>query len=230
MNPKTMLKQELVDYLTFRCVHRHNAIDHPACYQRWLKANKPEKIGFLDIESGGSLDADWGQVICWRIKKLDGPIIGDEITREEQISLNPKKRIRDKRIVKSFCEQAAQFTRLVVYYGKDQQYRHDLPFLRTQAVIHNLFDFPMWKQIEVVDLYDIIKGKFKFSKRGMAIVCKSFGIPAKEIKVYPKDWLDALSGIPEAIKKICQHCDEDVTSTELLYKKIFKYKGTKTTT
>lgn len=229
-NPKTMLKQDLVDYLTYRCPHRHTAITHPACFEKWLKAKKPQRIGFLDIESGGSLQANWGQVLCWRIKELDGEIFGDQITPQEVICKTVEKRTRDKRILQSFCDIAPTFSRLVVYYGKDQKWRHDLPFLRTRSVKHNIENFPGWKQIEVQDVYDIIKGKFKLTSNSLSMACTVFGIPSKGTKVGPDDWLDALGGIQEAIDKICKHCTEDVISTELLWKKVIKYKETKSST
>lgn len=230
INPKTMLKQELVDYLSFRCEHRQDAFRHPACYKKWLDAKKPQRYGFLDIESGGSLSANWGQVLCWRIKELDGKIFGDQITPEEVTSKDKKIRIRDKRIIESFCDTAPQFTRLIVYYGKDQKWRHDLPFLRTRAVKLKIDTFPIWKQIEVQDVYDIIKGKFKLTSNSLAMACTVFDIPHKGTKVGPDDWLDALGGIQETIDKICCHCSDDVVSTEALWKRVIKYKQTKTST
>lgn len=230
INIRTAKKQDLIDYLTFKCEHRHSAITHPVCYKKWLAATKPQRIGFLDIESGGSLDADWGIVLCWRIKELDREMFGDQIKPAELISFNPQTRSRDKRILQSFCDIAKQFTRLVVYYGKDQQYRHDIPFLRTRCLKWGIDDFPIWKQIEVQDVYDIVKSKFKLSRRRMKDICTLVGIESKQTRMCPDDWLGALGGIPEAIDKIGQHCDEDVIALEKLWKKIIKYKESKTST
>lgn len=224
-----MKKQELIDYLTFRCEHRHDAQTHPACYRRWLQNNRPQRIGFLDIESGGSLDANWGQVICWRIKELDGKIYGDQI-KPLEVTGTDKQRIRDKRILQSFCDTAKQFTRLVVFYGKDAQYRHDLPYLRARAAKQRIDDFPIWKQIEVQDVYDILKAKFKLSSRRLKSACTFLGIESKQTTVTPDDWLDALGGIQSAIDKLGKHCDEDVISTEALWKRIIRYKESKTST
>ena len=53
----TMLKAEMLDRFNFRCKHRHDGFKHPKCFAEARKNG--ERIGFLDIESGGSLDADW---------------------------------------------------------------------------------------------------------------------------------------------------------------------------
>jgi uncharacterized protein YprB with RNaseH-like and TPR domain len=225
-----MLKEEILDRYNFRCVHRHNGLPggHPLCYDKERK--KEERIGFLDIESGGSLDAEWGFVICYRIKPLGGDIIGATIRPSEVRASLMAGGTKDKRILEQFCKDVWKFDTLVVYYGKDSGYRqrHDIPFLRTRCAKWGVEGFPQWRQIKVVDLYDIVRGKFKLAKRRMKDACALFGIESKASPFVTDIWQDALTGWPDAIKYIEKHNIEDVISTEALYKKIIGYKETRT--
>lgn len=230
-NPNTMLKVDLLDRLNFRCPHRHDGFHHPACYKK-ARAAGPERIGFLDIESGGSLDADWGFVLTYCIKQLDGDIIKRAITPAEvRKPLMGGEGTKDKHILERFCQDVWNFDTLVVYYGKDRggrYQRHDIPFLRTRAARWGVKGFPEWHQIKVVDVYDIISGKFKLSKRSMANACRLFGIESKGLPFNMEVWQDALAGHQPALDYILKHNIQDVISLEKLYKKVIGYKTTKT--
>jgi len=223
-----MLKTELLDRLNFRCVHRHNGMPggHPACYEE--ARGVEERIGFLDIESGGSLDADWGHVLCYCLKALDGPIIARSITPAEVRAPIMRGGTKDKHLIEQFCKDVWNFDILVVYYGRDaggRYQRHDIPFLRTRCAKWGVKGFPEWKQIKVIDLYDIISGKFKLSKRSMQNACRLFGIKSKGLPFNMEVWQDALTGHQAALDYILKHCIQDIHSTEELYKAIIKYKG-----
>lgn len=229
INVNNMLKVELLDRLNARCRHGHTGIEHPACYEKEHKGG--ERIGFLDIESGGSLDADWGFLLTYCIKKLDGPILSGRIAPAEVRKPLMRGGTKDKRLMEQFCRDIWNFDTLVVYYGRDKggrYQRHDLPFLRTRAARWGVKGFPEWHQIKVIDLYDIISGKFKLSKNSMANACRLFKIPVKGKPFNVEVWQDALAGHNPAIDYIMDHNIEDVISTEKLYKKVIGYKITRT--
>lgn len=216
--------------LNFRCRHRHSGLTHPKCYDKARK--KKERIGFLDIESGGSLDADWGFVLTYCIKRLDGDIIQRSITPAEiKKPLMDGTGTKDKKLLEQFCKDVWEFDTLVVYYGKDRSgkyQRHDIPFLRTRAARWGVEGFPEWKQIKVIDVFDIISGKFKLSKRSMQNACRLFGIKSKGLPFNMEVWQDALAGHQPALDYILAHNLEDVLSLEKLYKKVIGYKETRT--
>jgi uncharacterized protein YprB with RNaseH-like and TPR domain len=224
-----MLKAEILDRNNFRCEHFHNGFQHPACYNAARKCE--ERIGFLDIESGGSLDADWGFVLTYCIKKLDGPIIKRSIKPAEVRKPLMKGGTKDKRICEDFCKDVWKFDTLVVYYGKDtggRYQRHDVPFLRTRCAKWGVKGFPTWKQVKIIDLFDIVKAKFKLSKRSMQNACRLFGIKSKGLPFNMEVWQDALAGHQAALTYILKHNIQDVKSTEELYKAVIKYRGTRT--
>ena len=231
INVNLMLKKELLDRLNFRCVHRHNgmASGHPTCY--FKAKEKGERIGFLDIESGGSLDADWGFVLSYGIlDDASGKVYGSAITPEEVRAPLMKKGTKDKRLLEQFCKDVWNFDTLVVYYGKDtggRYQRHDIPFLRTRCAKWGVKGFPEWKQIQVIDLFDIVKKYFKLSKRTMANACRLFGIKAKGLPFNMEVWQDALSGHQAAMDYIWKHNVQDLESTRDLFHAVMKYKSTR---
>ena len=214
--------ERYVDRENFRCIHGHTGLAHRRCYDQ-AKGVK-DRIGFFDIETSDLL-ADWGFVLSYCIKPLDGKVIKRLITPEEV--LNDK--TRDKRLIKQFCEDVHDFDTLAVYYGKDtggRYQRHDIPFMRTRAVKWGL-DFPIQKQISIIDVYDVVKSKFKMKRNSMQHACQLCGI---ESKATPHDfsiWQRARDGNKTALNLIMKHNVEDVISLELLWKKVYQYKRVK---
>lgn len=231
LNINLLLKEEILDRFNFHCSHRHSGITHPVCYDK--ARGKGERIGFFDIESGGSLDADWGFGLCYRIKALDGDVIGSSVTPAEiRKPLMTGEGTKDKGLLERFCKDVWNFDTLVVYYGKDtggRYQRHDIPFMRTRAAKWGVEGFPKWKQIKVIDVFDIVKKYFKLSRRSMKSAATLYGIDCKMNYPFVMDvWQDAICGHKAALDYIENHCEEDVYTLEKLYKKVICYKETRT--
>lgn len=209
-------KDELLWVLTHNCRHGHTYAEHPNCLLEEKPNMSPvfERVGFLDIEAS-NLKANFGIVLSYCIKEEDGKIFERAVTPKEM-----RNGTFDKNLLKQCSEDLRKFDRIVVYYGAD--YRFDIPDLRTRAVMYNV-DFPLYKEIKVLDLYPYIKKKFNFHSNRLAVACDFFGIAAKDHPIRYEEWLNALSGKKKALDYIVQHNREDVISTELLYKKILPY-------
>ena len=199
--------------------HGHRYIEHYGCYLHEFPHK--EKIAFFDIESGGSLSADFGYCFCYCIKELNGKVFKNCITPKEVH--DPK--VRDKRLVRDLCNHLKQYDLVVVYYGNGK-YRHDLPFVRTRAVKWGL-EFPPEKILKVMDVYDTIKLKFKLARNRMNDACRLFNIPLKNDAVNPEIWQSALTGQQKALDYIVNHCIEDVKKLEKLYKLVVPYRNTR---
>jgi len=202
--------------------HGHRYLEHYTCYQR--ECDKPERIGFFDIESGGSLTADWGVLLSWAIKPLgSNDILGGTVQEREIIDTT----VRDKYLIKVLCAAMKQFDTLIVYYGKDLPYRHDFPFSRTRALTHNLTCFPQAGSLKVVDVYDIIKNKFKLTIRKQEAACRQFNVPYGKHYATPNIWLSAIQGSQKALNYVWLHNCEDVRSLERLWKKVCGFSTTR---
>ena len=212
---------ELIWLRNNRCnAHGHRYISHFNCFLR--EQDIKESIGILDIEAT-QLTAEWGYMLCYCILPLeDNPLIYNVIKPSEV--RNPNK--RDKRILEQFCKDVKKFDTLIVYYGKDNPWRFDIPFLRARASKWDVA-FPKANTKKVIDVYDTIKTKYKLQRKRLVNACTWFNIPSKQTKVTPETWQNAAAGIQEDINKILQHCKEDVWSLKELYKKVYEYKSTK---
>lgn len=224
LNFNNLKKVDILWLFNHFCKHGHRYTEHPKCYRK--EHQDPEKIVMLDIESGGSLTADFGYMFSYALKDLNGKVYSNVITGEEIRN----EKIRDKRLVKDFCRDIKPYDVIVVYYGCDKPMRHDIPFLRTRAVKWGIDDFPLHKEKKVVDVYDIIKTKFRLARRRMADACRLFEIPYSDHPVNPVVWQNALSGNKKALDYIVLHNEEDVISLDLLYQKVIRFKEYKTTT
>ena len=167
-------------------------------------------MGYLDIESTG-LNANWDYVISYGILSDNGKIYGRVLTRNEV--RNPK--IIDKELMKEFAKDIQDFDRVVVYWGRDR--RHDIPFLRTRCLKWKAH-FPLYKDILVTDLYDLVKNKLKLHRNRMQNACEFLGIPSKKHPMNPDQWQAAKLGEAKSLKYIWEHNKEDILSTRELYK------------
>jgi uncharacterized protein YprB with RNaseH-like and TPR domain len=210
INFRTLKKDELLDRLGFRCIHRHNGLSHPECYEQDRK--KGERIGYLDIESSG-LQADFAIVLSYCIKEQDGKILSRVITDKEM-----KDGTFDRDLLKQCVEDMRRFDRLVYHYGD----KFDIPVLRTRCVYWGL-DFPLQKEIKGTDTYPILKYKFKLHSNRLESACTFFNIPSKGHRLEPNIWIKALSGDKKSLDYILTHNKEDVIALEELYKLINKH-------
>lgn len=223
---KNDLKAELEvwrDRQAFRCIHGHNGLTHGNCWK--MAKGIKDKIGFFDIETS-DLNADWGFLLSYCIKYEGGGIIKRCITPKEV--LNDK--LRDHRLIKEFARDVLLFDTLVVYYGKDtggRYQRHDIPFMRTRFEFWRHKGFPKQKEMGIIDVYDVVKSKLKLKRNSMQYACNFLGIINKTT---PHDfgvWQRARDGNRAALRKILKHNEEDVITTEELYKRIYHYKKVK---
>ncbi|MBU1067339.1 ribonuclease H-like domain-containing protein [Patescibacteria group bacterium] len=220
---RSLSKNQLIWMGENKCKHGHLYLSHYNCYINEVRGNLRTCI--FDIESGGSLTADWGFMLTYAIKEFNGKTHCDCITPKEI-----RKQTRDKRLVRECCDRLNEFDIIVVYYGKDAPNRHDLPFLRTRAVKWGIDNFPIYKQIRVIDVYDIIKCKFKFARRSMDNACKLFGIEGVNKPWIPDVWHNAMAGDQKGTDYIMEHNIDDVERLEKLYKAVIRYRETFTTT
>lgn len=195
------------------CVHGHPLLSHPNCLEASIKYT--ERIGFLDIETS-NLNANYGMVISYCISSSDNEEILEGWLTEEDFQ--DKTGHYDKRILQKCIKDMEEFDRLVVYWGKDR--RHDIPFLRTRALMMGL-NFPFYHEQIVNDLYDLVKNKLRLGRNGLQSACTAFGIESKEHPITPEIWMRAIVGHDEdAIQYIVSHNREDVISTKALWNRM----------
>jgi uncharacterized protein YprB with RNaseH-like and TPR domain len=211
--PIRKLKKSEVEWLNDNtCRHRHTYLEHYRCFLEEKPVSPmKERIGFLDIETS-NLKASFGYIISYCIKEMGGEMYERLITPKEI-----KTGVFDRELLKQFFTDVSRFDRVCVYWGKDR--RHDVPFLRTRALKAGT-DFPLYRDICVIDLYDWGKNKLSLHSYKLGVVCQELGIPAKEHPLDGTTWVRAMAGDKDALNYILTHNREDVVCMEPLYTRL----------
>jgi uncharacterized protein YprB with RNaseH-like and TPR domain len=216
----TLRKDELHWLMSHNCKHGHSYLEHIQCFeQEGGPAIKgciipEETIGFFDIEAS-NLNADFGYIISYCMKEMDGDISGYCISPKEV-----KDHTFDKNLVQEMLKDFKRFDRIVVYFGSN--WRFDVPFTRTRA-LHWGYDFPIYRERWVEDCYNLVRQKLKLHRNRLETACEYFEIPAKQHRLNPTEWQRAMAGCKEALDYIYEHNKEDVISLEMLWKKLKNY-------
>jgi uncharacterized protein YprB with RNaseH-like and TPR domain len=211
-NINQMKKFEIIRLAKGRCRHGHSYLSHYNCYL--VEHPEGEKIGFLDIEAS-NLSADFGIMLCYAIKNADSDkVYCRTITKKELTGSTI-----DKNVVKSCIDDMRKFTRLITYYGAN----FDIPYIRTRATIHKL-DFPLYGEILHEDLYQVVRRKFRLSRRRLDTAARNLLGASEKTYLDPIKWIRGLQGDTEALKYIEEHCIHDVRELEKLFRALHGFR------
>lgn len=164
---------------------------------------------FLDIECS-NLKADIGQIVAIGIIKGEKKEVKFvESLEDEKKSLEwLKDEIKD-------CET------VITWYGS----YFDLPFILTRALIHGI-DLSELNKMNSLDLFEVCRKKFLFSKKNLSEVANALSIKAgDEIKGRDvlKCYMKAIKGDEKAKEAIIKHCLNDLEILEEIYKRLRPY-------
>ena len=191
----------------------HNSyLEHYSCY---LKEN-PERnrIGFFDIEVS-NLNANFGYVLCYAIlDDKSGEVIGRIIDPADI-----RNGTFDRNLIKQLLEDFDQFDTLIGYYST----RFDIPFVRSRAVHHG-FKFPVYGAMNHVDIYYIIRNKFKLHRNSLEEATRFLLGDSNKTRIDNKIWMRATAGDAKALAYVYEHCEYDVIDTKRLYDKVIDFK------
>jgi len=193
------------------CKHHHRYTEHPSCY---VKEQEPkQKIGFFDIETS-NLKANFGIILCYSIKELDGPITSRVITKKE---LNKD---LDRELVIQCVKDIQKFDKIMGYFST----RFDLPYLRSRALIHNI-DFPQYGELYHEDVYYTARSKLCLHSNRLGVVEEVLLGETRKTAIDQKHWVKALMGDKDALDYILDHNIRDVKSLEDVWKKLNCFKA-----
>lgn len=209
---KIYSKSELNKRAKFRCIHRHNGLNHNVCFDQ---ANGLiEKIAYLDIETS-SLNSDFGVVLSYCLLGDEDKKLYKRVITPEEITSG----VFDRELLKQFCKDVRNYDRIITYYG----FKFDVPYLRCRCEHHRL-PFPIYKEISHTDAYLVVRRNFyTFHSRRLGTVAPFFGIKAKGHPLTPQVWIRCLSGNKDALAFVGTHNEEDVESLRNLWRRISKY-------
>lgn len=210
-----MTKKELIWMDTHRCVaHHHSYLEHQACYLK--ERGTQEKIGFFDIETS-NLDADFGIMLSYCILDNDTDEVLSGVISPADI-FTAKEGDEDRVLVEQCVKDLMKFDKVVGYYSK----RFDLPYVRARALVTGV-SFPSYGSIIHIDLYDLIKSKFKLSSRRLENACRVLLGHTTKNRIDAKYWRAGTRGDEKSLAYILDHNTRDVRDLKELYEKTLEF-------
>lgn len=206
-------KDQIVWMAQHRCPHRHSYLEHPQCF-----TGLPRRRGFFDIESSG-LVADFGMMLTYAIKVENEETIHRSVIRKQDIN-SAKAGNEDRKVIAQCVKDLSQFDEIITYYGDD--WRFDVPFVRTRAVAMDI-PFPAFGTIKQVDVYPIIKKKFRLSRNRMENAARTLLGETEKNHLDGAIWRAAGRGDKESLAYILDHNMRDVRDLERLYHRVIDY-------
>lgn len=179
------------------------------------------KVLLLDIETSPNLGYFWSiweqniplanvqatsTVLCWSAKWL-----GDDKVMFDSINESGSKRML-KRMHKLLDEADV----VVHFNGK----RFDIPTLNREFLLAGMPPPAPYKQ---VDLFDVVKNKFRFLSNKLNFVAKQLGIGEKEKHRGIQLWIDCLAKKPDAWEEMKRYNMQDVILLEKAYLRLLPW-------
>lgn len=170
------------------------------------------RILFMDLETGPSLNADFGVVLCMGYKWAD-----DKKVKLITLLDHPGKHYTDdKPLMKEIAKVWNQADVVVTWYGLG----HDEPFLITRTLKHRL---PPLKEVYHLDLWKTARKRFKLRNNRLVTVSEFFGTSEHKNAIQEDAWLRVLAGDKKAMRYIADHCRRDVEVLEEVYYRMRPY-------
>lgn len=213
--PVHRLKKDTLIWMSnHTCKHRKSYLEHYNCYLR--EQPDQERVAIFDIETS-NLDADFGIILTWCIKPLGEKKIISGVISPEDIRKG-KKGDEDRRVVKELVAAMQGFDKFIGYYSK----RYDAPYIRARAV-HMGIPFPHYGGLRHIDVYDIIRHRFKISRKRQETACRFLLGHTDKTHFDGVIWRNAARGDKDALKKVLEHNIYDVQDLEKLYLHVINY-------
>lgn len=195
------------------CVHGHTGLCHPKCFEK--EQGIKERIGCIDIEAGG-LKANVDIMLSWAIKTFDG----EEIWYDHITPKDLSNGIYDKNILQTLVNTMWKYDRLVGHYADN--YRFDIPFIRTRALMMGVKGFPAYGQMYITDTYALSKKYLKLTSNRQDCIGESLLPENIKTRVNFKYWLSVKYGNDtekkKAIAYIVEHNLKDCEQLEDNYR------------
>lgn len=177
------------------------------------------RVGYLDIEAT-HLKADFGFILSWCIKAAGVDRIDYSVITKDEI----EKYKFDKRVVRELLETMRdRYDILYAHYGGD--WRFDIPYIRTRALINDLDDLlPEHMEKFVRDTWPIARKKLALSRNSLDVIADACGIrDVQKTKVDREMWRLAAHGHQEALKYVLDHNEKDVIILERVHERLKKF-------
>jgi DNA polymerase elongation subunit (family B) len=123
----------------------------------------------------------------------------------------------DKQMLKDFIKIMNSADQVIGHNGD----AYDLPWIRTRCIYHGISMFPEYSTLDTLKL---AKAGFNFNSNKLDYIAKFLGLGGKVETGGLKLWDQVvLEGDKQALKKMIEYCQHDVTLLEKVYDKLANY-------
>lgn len=167
----------------------------------------PARIVVLDLESS-ALDADAGIIVGAGLMSLAG--------RTEYFEA--RKTSQEKTLLTNLLKRLEKYDTMITWAGNG----FDIPFLTTRLLKHGL-DPSIFLSKNHVDLNEVVKRRLRLTFTYLDHVCDFFGIERKDMLMgldVPFLYVKGMEGDRSALKRIRQHCLDDLRVTREVFLKL----------
>ncbi|MCS7374300.1 MAG: ribonuclease H-like domain-containing protein [archaeon GB-1845-036] len=164
------------------------------------------KILFLDVEST-SLTAESGFIVGAGIMDENGKWIHEFV--DDNIAENEGK------ILRRILERISEADTIITWYGEN----FDIPMIISRSLVNGI-DPKIILEKRHIDLYKYARRLLRLNDYSLDRVAKFFGISKRsELKGsdMPPLYMRAISGDGEALKKIMEHCYDDLKALREIF-------------
>lgn len=212
--PVHRLRKDEIIWLSKHYCKKHGQpyLTHYNCY---LSENPDMcRIGHFDLECS-DLQANYGILLSYCILDNDSDMLyGRPITKDELYSNE-----MDEGLVEECVSDLCKFDVIVTYFGT----RFDIPYIRTRAAMNGI-TFPTYDALKHIDLFYIIKSKFKLQRKSLEKACRSIIGTTRKTEILPYIIPRCVQGNAEALDYLFEHNIYDVEDTRDLYKAVIDYR------
>lgn len=176
------------------------------------------KILLLDIETAPNIATVWGlydqtissnqlletsYILCWAAKWLDR----EPIMWERSIGRHGRSRLAMLRTIHRLLSTADA---VVHYNGK----RFDMGVINKEFLLHGMSQPSHYHQL---DLYQVVKAKFRFTSSKLDFICKALKLGGKEKHEGHELWLKCMEDNKQAWETMKRYNQHDVYLLEKLF-------------
>ncbi len=162
------------------------------------------KIAMWDLETSG-LAATFGGLYTASMKVTGGPV---QTVRIDQFKEYKKTPWDDKQVASATRDMLEEVHVLVGY----NTFNFDIPFLNSRLVAHKLR--VLSPTVKHVDLISVARHRLRLHSNRLDSLLEHLGTRERKTPLEPELWRRAAAGDRQAMDKIVEHNQHDVTSLE----------------
>jgi uncharacterized protein YprB with RNaseH-like and TPR domain len=165
-------------------------------------AESANKIAFFDSEVVGGLKADYGHLLVFSVKPINGKVTTFTCAAPGD----------DRKLAKDARNELEKYSLLVSCYGRG----FDVPFLNTRLLRHHLR--PLEKRHHL-DLYFLLRYQTLTSRRSQGHFCSFLGTDQQKLGIPPQTWGEFMVNPERNLKLMTKRCETDVIGLQQLFQR-----------